>query len=233
MKAITYVVVGLFACQRCGHRWMGKEPIAKHPREVTIDDIVPPTCCPACHSPYWKTPSKRPFIDDKPNDINMHDNIALECYHDIVMNDIERRKEKKEKEEEERSKEEEVKELKRKEESATYHAPQREKALADGADGDGLRPVSPCQTEKPRVIWSTDGFQIESALIELWRRAYPACDIELEMARAHAWLLANPAKRPRRSYQRFLVNWLARVQDRGGSRIGGTVRRPANGETVL
>lgn len=52
--------------------------------------------------------------------------------------------------------------------------------------------------------------------IENWKKAYPACDIEVELERMKQWLLANPNKR-KKNYRRFIVNWLSRQQDRGGT----------------
>jgi len=49
-----------------------------------------------------------------------------------------------------------------------------------------------------------------------WLAAYPACDIELELFKMREWLLANPDKR-KKNYRRFIVNWLTRTQDKGGS----------------
>lgn len=64
---------------------------------------------------------------------------------------------------------------------------------------------------------------IEAADMEGWAAAYPACDINGELAKAGEWLLANPAKR-KSNYRRFIVNWLSRAQDRGG---GAPSKRPA------
>lgn len=50
-----------------------------------------------------------------------------------------------------------------------------------------------------------------------WRVAYPAVDLDIEIARAGEWLRSNPAKAPRSNYRRFLTGWLSRTQDRGGS----------------
>jgi len=46
--------------------------------------------------------------------------------------------------------------------------------------------------------------------------AYPAVAVLQEINRAALWLKANPAKRKKNVY-RFLTNWLARCQERGGS----------------
>ena len=47
----------------------------------------------------------------------------------------------------------------------------------------------------------------------IWERAYPAVSIETEIAKAAAWLVANPANR-KSNYARFLSSWLTRAQDR-------------------
>jgi hypothetical protein len=52
--------------------------------------------------------------------------------------------------------------------------------------------------------------------ISAWSEAYPACDVLGELRKMAEWLKANPDKRKIR-YRRFIVNWLARTQDKGGS----------------
>ena len=54
---------------------------------------------------------------------------------------------------------------------------------------------------------------ISSNDIKLWKQAYPAINIEQELSRAAAWLLANPKNR-KKNYRRFLTNWFSRAQDR-------------------
>ena len=56
-----------------------------------------------------------------------------------------------------------------------------------------------------------------------WAAAYPACDLDTELARATAWLRANPTKAHKSSWRKFVVGWLSRSQDRGG-----TNREPGN-----
>jgi hypothetical protein len=46
-----------------------------------------------------------------------------------------------------------------------------------------------------------------------WVKAYPAANVDGELAKAAAWLLANP-KNAKSNYARFLTNWLTRAQDR-------------------
>jgi hypothetical protein len=63
-----------------------------------------------------------------------------------------------------------------------------------------------------------------------WRAAYPACDIDRQLAAASAWLEANPAKARKSLWRKFLTGWLARAQERGGD--SASVRPPtttANG----
>lgn len=54
---------------------------------------------------------------------------------------------------------------------------------------------------------------IDSAQRDLWRVAYPAIDLETELAKAAAWLVANP-KNQKSNYARFLNGWFTRAQDR-------------------
>jgi hypothetical protein len=41
--------------------------------------------------------------------------------------------------------------------------------------------------------------------------------LEQELAKSTAWLRANPTKAGKRNWRGFLVRWLARCQDRGGT----------------
>jgi hypothetical protein len=59
-----------------------------------------------------------------------------------------------------------------------------------------------------------------------WGEAYPACDIDIELAKMREWILANGAKGKKSNYRRFITNWLSRTQDRGGSG-GGDSRSDA------
>jgi hypothetical protein len=68
-------------------------------------------------------------------------------------------------------------------------------------------------------VWTADaGWQgITDADRQEWRLAYPACDLAGELAKATSWLKANPAKAHKSNWRRFLVSWLTRSQDRGGT----------------
>lgn len=60
-----------------------------------------------------------------------------------------------------------------------------------------------------------------------WKLAYPACDIDRQLAEMDAWLSANPAKAHKSRWDSFIVNWMKRSQDRGGDCQS---RRPAYGK---
>ena len=93
-----------------------------------------------------------------------------------------------------------------------------------------LKPAAPVPTSKPAkpvrstatasISWDFDsGWQgITDADRGEWRDAYPAADIGQELAKATAWLKANPTKAKRKNWRKFLVSWLSRCQDSGGSR---------------
>ena len=46
-----------------------------------------------------------------------------------------------------------------------------------------------------------------------WATAYPALEVDTELAKAAAWIIANPSNK-KSNYARFLTNWLSRAQDR-------------------
>lgn len=58
---------------------------------------------------------------------------------------------------------------------------------------------------------------IEEEDIQIWKDAYPKCDIKLELNKMRAWLIADP-KRRKKNYKRFINNWLSRTQDSGGTK---------------
>lgn len=52
---------------------------------------------------------------------------------------------------------------------------------------------------------------------KIWGAAYPKCDIEICLNQMAAWLLADPRRR-KSNYKQFIVNWLKREQDHGGTK---------------
>lgn len=49
--------------------------------------------------------------------------------------------------------------------------------------------------------------------LELWSKAYPAINLQTEISKAAAWVRANP-KNKKSNWERFLVNWFVRAQDK-------------------
>jgi hypothetical protein len=81
---------------------------------------------------------------------------------------------------------------------------------------------------KPRVHWDCEsGWQdITDADRKEWAEAFPGAVLDQELAKATAWLRANPTKARRSNWRRFLVGWLQRCQDKGGTDRQQTGRRP-------
>ncbi len=69
------------------------------------------------------------------------------------------------------------------------------------------------------VCWSdADGWQgISDGDRKTWEQAYPACVLDIELIRASEWLKANPTRAKKSNWRRFLVSWLTRSQDKGGT----------------
>jgi len=69
------------------------------------------------------------------------------------------------------------------------------------------------------VRWSEQGgWEGISELDRIaWEAAYPATVLDTELIRASEWLKANPTKAKKSNWRRFLVSWLTRSQDRGGT----------------
>ena len=87
-------------------------------------------------------------------------------------------------------------------------------------------PATPSRSRaKPAVSWSADdGWQgITDADRSEWATAFPGAALDQELAKATAWLRANPKRCGKRNWRRFLVGWLQRCQDKGG-----THREPGN-----
>jgi hypothetical protein len=68
--------------------------------------------------------------------------------------------------------------------------------------------------ENKNLIWSG----VTDDDMASWAEAYPACDVKSELRRMIEWIKANPKKGRKSDYRRFIVGWLSRSQDRGGTR---------------
>jgi len=99
-----------------------------------------------------------------------------------------------------------------------------------GEEKKEIQPAAPVATSEPpkrrtrsqphsAVSWNADaGWQgITDADRQEWRQAYPACDLTAELAKAASWLKANPTRAHKSNWRRFVVSWLTRSQDRGGT----------------
>lgn len=77
-----------------------------------------------------------------------------------------------------------------------------------------------CAGSPQQVVWAPqtgwDGITPDDR--REWRSAFPAVDLEAELAAAGLWLKANPHKAKRTNWRKFLVGWLRNAQDRGGTR---------------
>jgi hypothetical protein len=85
----------------------------------------------------------------------------------------------------------------------------------------------PRSRRKPGVAWNADAgwTGITEADQAEWAAAFPGAVLDQELAKATAWLKANPKRAGRRNWRRFLVGWLQRCQDKGGTNRE-TGRRP-------
>ena len=63
-------------------------------------------------------------------------------------------------------------------------------------------------------------YHVSPQKVAEWRDAYQSIDIIQELKKMRSWLIANPKKRRTiRGIERFIVAWLSRAQDQGGSRL--------------
>lgn len=76
------------------------------------------------------------------------------------------------------------------------------------------------RSQHPNAVrWDADAgwTGITDADRQEWATAFPACVLATELARATAWLRANPQRAHKSNWRRFLVSWLTRSQDKGGT----------------
>jgi hypothetical protein len=93
-----------------------------------------------------------------------------------------------------------------------------------------IQPAAPVPTSVPAkpsrsrakpsgVSWTADAgwAGITDADRQEWATAYPGAVLDQELAKATSWLKANPTRAGRRNWRRFLVGWLQRCHDKGGT----------------
>ena len=100
-----------------------------------------------------------------------------------------------------------------------------------------IQPAAPVATSEPpkrrtrsqpqsAVSWNADaGWQgITDADRQEWATAFPGAVIDQELAKATSWLKANPSRAGRRNWRAFVVRWLGKCQERGGTNRTPSVR---------
>jgi hypothetical protein len=92
---------------------------------------------------------------------------------------------------------------------------------ADGGLGLGKGKGSGASNAN-EVRFDAGAWLVPDSLKAKWVQAYPAVDVDGELAKASAWLLANP-KNAKSNYAKFLNGWLSRAQDRAPAKGGGNV----------
>jgi hypothetical protein len=55
--------------------------------------------------------------------------------------------------------------------------------------------------------------------IGAWKEAFGSCDVETELKKAAAWILANPQAAPKSNFSRFVHAWLSRQQNQSSIRL--------------
>lgn len=99
-----------------------------------------------------------------------------------------------------------------------------EEEIQPAAPVPASKPAAARSRAKPAVSWDADAgwAGITDADRQEWAQAFPGAVLDQELAKATAWLRANPKRAGRRNWRRFIVGWLQRCQDKGG-----TNREPA------
>ena len=71
-------------------------------------------------------------------------------------------------------------------------------------------------TVEAKIIFNNQTFKFENIpkeKIEKWKEAFPNCNVDIELKKMEAWLMANP-KNKKVNYERFIVNWFSRAMGR-------------------
>lgn len=95
--------------------------------------------------------------------------------------------------------------------------------------------ASPAVAGSPQQVrWASQtGWQgITPSDRDEWRSAFPAVDIDTELAAAGEWLKAHPDRAKRTNWRKFLFTWLRNAQDRGGTRKGPGADRGSPGPSA-
>jgi len=96
----------------------------------------------------------------------------------------------------------------------------KESKVKDNVNTICLEPdkSAPSQSDISLPLVDKTFYNVPFDKIAIWKDAYPVVDVEQELRRMTSWLDSNPTKKKtRRGIERFINNWLARTQDKGGS----------------
>lgn len=100
------------------------------------------------------------------------------------------------------------------------HLPVSNALNPDILNPESLNPESSCANAKQvRFDAASANFDVPSQIREGWMKAYPAVQIDTELAKAAVWVVANP-KNKKSNYARFLANWFTKAQDKAPA-MGG------------
>ncbi len=96
-----------------------------------------------------------------------------------------------------------------------------EKSRVEKSRVEDIR-AEPCAASTPVLslpLVDKTAYPVTQADIDKWSSLYPAVDVLSEIRKMVGWCDANPAKRKTRNgILKFITSWLAKEQDRGGSR---------------
>jgi len=100
---------------------------------------------------------------------------------------------------------------------------------SSSSSSSGVEQTTPDRKTIEFNLISGEWENIENDQIEKWEKAYPACDIKMQLLKMAVWLKANP-KKMKSNYPRFIANWLSRSQDKGGDIPGNKPDKFAIGQ---
>jgi hypothetical protein len=93
----------------------------------------------------------------------------------------------------------------------------REDKLLMSGIGETPKPDTPPANGKIEYNWEEFAWDnIGDDIFGRWQTSYPAVNVIEQLKRAARWVEANPAKGRKKDYKRFLTNWLAKSQEKGG-----------------
>jgi hypothetical protein len=85
----------------------------------------------------------------------------------------------------------------------------------------GFDLTAPCEPMKPKplkILWTPEKLweNITATDRDEWQAAYPAVNLDRQLAAATVWLKGNPLRAHKSNWRRFLGNWFRDNQERGG-----------------